>query len=39
MDALGHPMPVDCTLTGRPAKVPVNPSIPRSSFTSRASVR
>ena len=26
--ALGHPMPVDCTLIGRPSNVPVKPSMP-----------
>ena len=31
----GQPMPVDCTLIGDPSNVPVNPSMPRSSFTSR----
>ncbi len=36
MAALGHPMPVDCTLIGLPPKVPVKPSIPRSSLTQRA---
>ena len=31
--ALGQPMPVDCTLIGRPSNVPVKPSMPRSSLT------
>ena len=29
-------MPVDCTLIGAPSNVPVKPSIPRSSLTTRA---
>ena len=29
----GQPMPVVCTLIGRPSNVPVNPSMPRSSLT------
>ena len=36
MPADGQPMPVDCTLIGAPSNVPVNPSMPRSSLTSRA---
>ena len=35
MPALGHPIPVDCTLIGRPSNVPVKPSMPRSAFTCR----
>ena len=34
--ALGQPMPVVCTESGRPSKVPVKPSMPRSSLTQRA---
>ena len=34
--ALGQPMPVVCTDSGRPSNVPVKPSIPRSSLTQRA---
>ena len=30
--AEGQPMPLDCTDTGFPPKVPVYPSIPRSEF-------
>src|SRR5918997_1529651 len=37
MDALGHPIPVACTETGLPLYVPVNPSIPLSPVTCRAS--
>ena len=33
MAALGQPMPLACTEIGRPSKVPVKPSMPRSSFT------
>ena len=31
----GQPIPVDCTLIGAPSNVPVNPSRPRSSLTTR----
>ncbi len=35
MPADGQPMPVVCTLIGRPSKVPVYPSMPRSLLTHR----
>ena len=36
MAADGQPMPVACTETGTPRKLPVKPSMPRSPFTWRA---